>query len=61
MKQKFKDIAVGTIFMDGDNKLAKINDIRVTCCKVFNATKFDDPNQKHFIVPIHEVEVIEND
>ena len=61
MEQKFKDIAVGTIFIHEDRKLVKINDIRVTCCKVFNATKFDDPHQRHFIVPIHEVEVIEND
>tara|TARA_B100002019_G_C20972321_1_gene451723 strand:+ start:270 stop:455 length:186 start_codon:yes stop_codon:yes gene_type:complete len=61
MSQKFKDISVGTVFKYEDKTLVKINDIRVTCCKVFNATLVDDANQKHFVVPIHEVEVVNND
>lgn len=61
MNQKFKDIAVGTIFKYENKTMVKINDIRVTCCKVFNATSADDPNQKHFVVPINEVEVVSND
>jgi hypothetical protein len=56
--QKFVDIAIGTKFKFDNKEYIKIKDQRVTCCKVFNATLPDDPNQKFFIVPISEVEVI---
>jgi hypothetical protein len=61
MQKKFKDIDVGTEFTYNSQEMIKINDIRITCCKVYNATINNDPNQKHFVVPIHEVEVADND
>jgi hypothetical protein len=59
--QRFADIAVGTNFIHEGKQYVKIKDQRVTCCKVFNATLPNDPNQKFFIVPITEVEVTNND
>ena len=53
----FKDIAVGTIFMDGDNKLAKINDILI----IVNKGQLDQykkilPNGKNLGIKISYLE-----
>ena len=61
MKEKFKDIAVGTVFIHENQEYVKINDIRVTCCKVHNCKLTTDAAVKGFVVPVHEVEVVEND
>jgi hypothetical protein len=56
-KQRFADLSVGTIFVLNGTEYVKIKDERISCCKLFNATLSTDSKQKHFIVPITEVEV----
>jgi len=56
-KQRFADLQVGTVFVLNDTEYVKIKDERISCCKLFNATLSTDSNQKHFIVPVTEVEV----
>lgn len=55
--QRFVDLAVGTKFIYDNKEYVKIQDQRITCCKVFNATLPGDPHQKFFIPPISEVQV----
>jgi len=50
-------LQVGTVFVLNDTEYVKIKDERISCCKLFNATLSTDSNQKHFIVPVTEVEV----
>lgn len=55
---RFVDIAVGTKFKVENKEYTKIQDERISCCKLFNAVLSADPTKKHFIVPITEVEVV---
>tara|TARA_B100001564_G_C20267615_1_gene502225 strand:+ start:216 stop:401 length:186 start_codon:yes stop_codon:yes gene_type:complete len=61
MKEKFKDVSVGTVFTHEGQEYVKIDDIRVTCCKVHNCKLTSNSAVKGFVVPIHEVEVADND
>jgi len=58
---RFVDIPVGTKFTFENNEYVKIPDNRVSCCKVLNAHLVANPNQKVMIVPISDVEVIEQE
>lgn len=55
--KKFMDVDVGAQFKIGDINYTKIQDERISCCKVNNAVKSDDPNSKIQVLPITEVEV----
>jgi len=56
--QKFADIAIGTKFKTDNKEYIKIQDERISCCKLFNAVLATDSTKKHFIIPITEVEVV---
>lgn len=56
---QFVDIPVGTKFKFENQEYIKTADERITCCKVMNAHLASDPKQKTMIVPISEVEVIQ--
>lgn len=56
---RFVDIPVGTKFTFESNTYVKIQDERINCCKVNNATLASDPNQKLMIKPISDVQVVE--
>lgn len=56
---RFVDIAVGTKFMYENNTYVKIKDERINCCKVNNAALASDLNQKRMIIPVTDVQVVE--
>jgi len=56
--QRFADIPVGTRFKTDNKEYVKIQDERLSCCKVLNAALISDSTKKTFIVPITEVEVV---
>lgn len=56
---RFVDIPVGTKFMFENKEYIKIPDNRISCCQVLNAQLASDANQKIMIVPVSDVEVIE--
>jgi hypothetical protein len=56
---RFVDIAVGTAFKYEGKEYIKTKDERISCCKLFNAVTNDPSKTKSFVVPAHEVEVLE--
>ena len=56
---RFVDIPVGTKFVHDGQQYTKIADERINCCKVNNAVLVDNPVQKVMIVPVNEVEVVQ--
>jgi len=56
---RFVDIAVGTKFTFEEKEYVKIKDERITCCKVNNAALASDTNKKTMIIPVSDVNVIE--
>lgn len=56
---RFVDIPVGTKFTFESNTYVKIKDERINCCKVNNAALASDVNQKRMIVPVTDVQVVE--
>ena len=56
---RFVDIAVGTKFIHNGQEHTKIADERINCCKVNNAVLSNNPTQKVMIVPVTEVEVVQ--
>ena len=57
---RFVDVSVGTKFIHEGSEYLKIKDERINCCKVLNAVSATDKTKKIMIVPITEVEVLEN-
>lgn len=56
MNKLFKDLAVGEKFILNNENYTKVEDERISCCKVLNAVKEND-NQKIMITPLTEVVV----
>ena len=56
---RFVDLAIGTKFTFEGNEYVKIKDERINCCNVNNAALTSDANQKRMIVPVTDVEVVE--
>lgn len=56
---KFHELKVGDQFTIDNISYLRITDERISCCKVFNATKLDT-NEKVQIIPITEVTLVEN-
>jgi hypothetical protein len=60
MTVQFKDVAIGSQFIFNDVKYEKIPEIRVSCCTAHTAQEVGNPNSKIQILPLVEVEVLEN-
>jgi hypothetical protein len=58
MKKQFKDLQVGNKFTKDSIEFVRIDDERVSCCKVFNSRN-TSTNEKVMILPLDEVEVQE--
>lgn len=56
---KFHELKVGDRFMIDNIEYERINDERISCCKVLNALN-KTTNEKLMIVPVTEVGPVEN-
>ncbi len=56
---KFHELKVGDKFLLDNTEYERINDERISCCKVLNALN-KTTNEKVMIVPVTEVGLIEN-
>lgn len=56
MNKVFKDLNVGEKFSYNNEIYTKVEDERVSCCKVLNAVK-ETNNEKVMITPLQEVQV----
>jgi hypothetical protein len=56
MEQQFKDVTVGQFFILNDIRYQKIQDERVSCCKVLNAEN-SATKEKLMILPLENVNV----
>lgn len=56
MNKLFKDLTVGEKFLYVNETYTKVEDDRVSCCKVLNALK-ETTNEKVMITPLQEVQV----
>ena len=57
MNKPFAEISIGTKFKFNGVEYTKIEDVRVSCCRVINSRKNDD-GSNHYINPTTEVEVL---
>lgn len=58
MKKQFKDLQVGDKFIKDSVEFLRIEDERVSCCKVFNCQN-TSTHEKAMTLPLDEVEVQE--
>ena len=56
MNKLFKDLSIGEKFSYNNEIYTKVEEDRVSCCKVLNAVK-DTTNEKVMITPLQEVQV----
>lgn len=56
---KFHELKVGDKFLIDHIEHERINDERISCCKVLNALN-KSTNEKVMIIPITEVSIVEN-
>lgn len=60
--KKFMDLTTGTKFTrPEDNQIiyVKIDEERISCCKVLNAVNASNSNEKIQILPLTEVNIVE--
>lgn len=56
MNKLFKDLNIGEKFSYNNEIYTKVEDERISCCKVLNALK-EINNEKVMITPLQEVQV----
>lgn len=59
VSKQFKDLNVNDQFTLNNVKYKKIDEVRVSCCRVINACVVDDENNKIQVKPLDEVLVDE--
>lgn len=56
---EFHEVAVGSTFTLGGKEYTKVDKVKISCCKFFNATLVSDPKVRVGVKPHDIVEVAE--